>query len=414
MQTKPTVVGFMPQIIRTTTLGGGNLIESVQLRQSSSVELTVANGLVQGNRKDPNPLFYRKLTRQLIQGGKVEWFGPSSGVYIMGAESIWTGFLPAGPVTIDALTLDYSGLFDRAFGKIVHGTSSRPGLRGQAENVVDAAEAGQVKGMVGKYVKAAVGVARGIRNIAKGKPPNFPKWDFERREKWWADKWLEYRYGWMPLLSSAHEAMDNFFRSHYAQERREKARVTRYTLSRQRDFTQAWNSTGAPKPSKVEVWDFKSERIEICLVFRSDVSWLANFTSLDPVSIGWELVPFSFVVDWFVNVGGYLRSWDNWRQFQRGFHHGYFTTSGKSISALYTRDSFGGPRQRLPTEFASFLAGMVANGEAVTTLIECERKLITSLPTPVLPRFEPRLGPTQIADGIALVRQAVGTAVGRK
>jgi hypothetical protein len=42
--------------------------------------------------------------------------------------------------------------------------------------------------------------------------------------------------------------------------------------------------------------------------FSHDFSWLEDISlNADPISTGWELVPFSFVVDWFVDVGRWLQ-----------------------------------------------------------------------------------------------------------
>ena len=39
----------------------------------------------------------------------------------------------------------------------------------------------------------------------------------------------------------------------------------------------------------------------------STVGTLEQFGVLNPASVAWELTPFSFVVDWFVNIGSFLR-----------------------------------------------------------------------------------------------------------
>lgn len=40
----------------------------------------------------------------------------------------------------------------------------------------------------------------------------------------------------------------------------------------------------------------------------STLGLLANFTSLNPASMAWEMLPFSFVADWVYDVGGYMRA----------------------------------------------------------------------------------------------------------
>lgn len=42
--------------------------------------------------------------------------------------------------------------------------------------------------------------------------------------------------------------------------------------------------------------------------FAHDFSWLEDIRlNADPISTGWELVPFSFVIDWFVDIGRWLQ-----------------------------------------------------------------------------------------------------------
>jgi len=48
------------------------------------------------------------------------------------------------------------------------------------------------------------------------------------------------------------------------------------------------------------VWRFKPRAMDIP----------AKFGLLNPFEVIWELVPFSFVADWFVPIGNYLRAWD--------------------------------------------------------------------------------------------------------
>lgn len=53
-----------------------------------------------------------------------------------------------------------------------------------------------------------------------------------------------------------------------------------------------------------------SQRCEIgCIYTRptESMAHISNYTSLNPASIVYEMIPFSFVVDWFYDVGGWMR-----------------------------------------------------------------------------------------------------------
>lgn len=47
---------------------------------------------------------------------------------------------------------------------------------------------------------------------------------------------------------------------------------------------------------------------------------LGQFGFTNPLGVAWELVPFSFVVDWFFNVGEFLASLDNCLYFKNGIY----------------------------------------------------------------------------------------------
>lgn len=412
MLSQPTVTVSLPSRRLYRTISGVTTLDTTDMVAARTTVLSVLNGNVQGDKKTPNPFYFKKTVTHHLQGNYTLFLFTGSGAFFHGGSQEWAS-LPSGPVTFNALPLDYSGLFDRAWGKIVNGSNGRPGLRSDAENVVDLAEGKQTGGMVANVVKTVVKAGKYVvdvlRNIRRRRPPSWPKWKPSEQSRWMSEKWLEYRYGWTPLLGSAYDAMDNFFKSRYAQERVERARVTQTTLSTSRsgstwNFSASYNgSFGSP----IDVWDFKSERCEIELVFRSDLSWLADYTSLNPGVIAWELVPFSFVADWFINVGGYLRQWDDYWQFNAGFHRGYRTYSGKSVTQVYVKHSYGSLRDRLPHEFGDRATGWIINGEAAQVITEKDRTVLSSLPTPHLPKFRPKIGWKQVVDTIALVKQGV-------
>jgi hypothetical protein len=114
------------------------------------------------------------------------------------------------------------------------------------------------------------------------------------------------------------------------------------------------------------------------------------YTSLNPASIAYELIPYSFVVDWFVNIGGYLRSLETALLNQTAFIGGYssellaydckFNARGRSSTIL--REAFG------TVSYSRF-----------------DRTLINSYPLPRYPKFEIGLGSSQMLSAAALFAQ---------
>lgn len=138
------------------------------------------------------------------------------------------------------------------------------------------------KGQFNKVAKA-LGIRKGFRPKAKE----------------FAGRWLEYSFGWAPLVKDVYNALDVFQRPFPCERIRGRGRYKRL-----------WRNRGAPVWN--EIW--RSESWDLCLV-SADVRvsnpnlYVANQLGLvNPASVVWELIPFSFVVDWFTNVSQVLGS----------------------------------------------------------------------------------------------------------
>jgi hypothetical protein len=118
----------------------------------------------------------------------------------------------------------------------------------------------------------------------------------------------------------------------------------------------------------------------------------------NPLLIGWELVPFSFVVDWFLPVGGWLESLDALL--------GY-TTAGYS-SSLLTRISWvgvSGPKTVLSSGFV--IDDHWSENKKVVRLV---RDVSPSVPQARFPSFKDGRSLAHMANGLSLL----ATAFGRK
>lgn len=111
-------------------------------------------------------------------------------------------------------------------------------------------------------------------------------------------KWLELQYGWLPLLSDVHEAA-----------RAVEARVNRqihFELSgSSANLNGKWESSESPS-----LYSNMGFYIDACKVInRAEIQLDSLSSSLgleDPLTVAWEIVPFSFVADWFIPIGAYL------------------------------------------------------------------------------------------------------------
>lgn len=116
-----------------------------------------------------------------------------------------------------------------------------------------------------------------------------------------ANVWLEFTFGWAPLLSdiaSCVEVLQQDFPISPIKGR------SSFTVSSTNNISDSW------------AWLKTNERsVTVKVQYRGSVRitnsnlLLANSLGfVNPVSVAWELVPFSFVVDWFLPVGRFLES----------------------------------------------------------------------------------------------------------
>lgn len=129
----------------------------------------------------------------------------------------------------------------------------------------------------------------------------------------WTNHWLQSQYAWRPLLSDIHGSCN-------ALSKRDKRdwRVTATASSRDKE---SWSVSRYPQGSTYPTGNFDACRNEAtrergvfvridCLPGNDLTMSLSSLGVTNPLLVAWELVPYSFVVDWFLPVGNWLNSLD--------------------------------------------------------------------------------------------------------
>lgn len=171
------------------------------------------------------------------------------------------------------------------------------------------AEARQTINMVG-------GAARGIANqVAKFQTKNPGLWKQVKavqvgglaRELWCniPNQWLELQYGWSPLMSDVYGSMLHLWH-------RNRFRLSTIHVSAsgktESDLVQA---RGGLHSSGVNLNFRVKHKASVFLTYQMSKPQLAEVSSLgltNPLEIIWEIIPYSFVVDWFLPIGPWLSS----------------------------------------------------------------------------------------------------------
>lgn len=111
-----------------------------------------------------------------------------------------------------------------------------------------------------------------------------------------ANNWLELQYGWLPLLSDAHSGAEML--AHVLNVPQQDV----YRITRKKSWGKG-TFNGGCAPRSMREFQLKSIKCIISEVNHASLSGL-----LDPLSVMWELTPWSFVVDWFIPIGNFLEA----------------------------------------------------------------------------------------------------------
>ena len=260
-------------------------------------------------------------------------------------------------------------------------------LKDQKINLAQAwGERKQTIGLVTDSVLDMVSLARAIRKLLRGNERELrrelrrlgKKFRRFNPAKSFSEAWLQYSYGWKPLLSDIHGAVQAL--SDKEREKNLQYRVSVKKLSKAQVETTStvnclrWavNSTHtATLRTKTDYGCF----VRLDFLLDSDVLKTLSETGIsDPATLAWELLPWSFAVDWVVPVGDWLMA--------RSATKGFLFSAGSYTHWLEQGRTVKNPKG----------SGYSGSWEGYAYCKRMLRGIYTSAPSPVLVRKPSWLG----------------------
>ena len=207
------------------------------------------------------------------------------------------------------------------------------------------------------------------------------------------DNWLELQYGWKPLLSDVYGSMDELARKD--DETKDRYRVTVRGTANSSYSSRYTSAVNGQVGATGMVRYHKGCRVSLDYNYTNPVTGtLARLGISDPLTLAWELLPYSFVADWFLPVGSYLQS--------MSAANGYSYLGGYSTyhQECTVKDSDWGPGGRSTPNYYPAVNGS-------TYCKNVERTVFYTSPIPRFPGLKNPLSLTHMANAIALLSGSV-------
>lgn len=184
----------------------------------------------------------------------------------------------------------------------------RNAMYSQASVGTALAEYSQSLAMISQRGKQLLDAARSLRRgdisgLLKGLQlqPSLANTKRFQKSKTFGKTWLEFHFGWEPLIKDIYDASVVISSPINTVWAKGKGSEPINLISQGGNPTSLWQK---------EIFSGDVRSVQMCSgsITNPNLHLAEQMGLVNPLSIAWELVPFSFVVDWYVNVGDYLRS----------------------------------------------------------------------------------------------------------
>lgn len=179
--------------------------------------------------------------------------------------------------------------------------------------------------------------------------------------------WLALQYGWLPLLKDTEGA------AQFLAKLLNYPMVQTYKVHHRKVLGLVPWPSGAQVPNQWQAKGFVQSQI-IARLTEVDPYQLSGLT--DPASVAWELLPWSFVIDWFIPVGNYLAG----RSLASALTGTFVTTKTRRINTSY---GGGCPSTGSGNHYTTYSGGW----DGYTTELNVDRTVSNTLAVP-LPSFK--------------------------
>jgi hypothetical protein len=259
---------------------------------------------------------------------------------------------PDDPIGVDSLAgVDqdtiYSADLDRARNKAYAKFTDQ--MKDSAQNANNALECGQSLGQILGHVRSIAGAVSALKHgdvsgAAKKLGVSISgnrERKIKQRAKQLSDRWLELHFGWVPLVQDIGSSIDIL-------QGTGKSSVSFQRISSGASFSGSHSSTVSqlvPGPyfdstSDSYRWSGGCRMRGVVAVENPNIAIANQMGFVNPLSVAWEAVPFSFVVDWFSNVGQCLGAMSDFWGYQ--LHNASTSTLAfNNLTHSYSRQSVG-------------------------------------------------------------------------
>lgn len=291
--------------------------------------------------------------------------------------------VPSPPVTHDTNMVNEAG--NKALQRLI----KQAGVGVQANFAQNLAQINQTVSLVASTAMRLAGALKQLKRLnfsgaiaTLKSAPGSQSWGVPKRlvpqsgQKALASNWLALQYGWKPLLRDIQEAFQLLPTSF-----EQGSVVHRVTASASsvRDGSAAYPTAPSLMGSVPGKTFFLTRTtVKYGVSYRIDDpahQYLAQLGFTNPINLAWEVLPFSFVVDWFVPIGQYLESLSAFHGL--AFVDGFKTTFTRAIwdSAI----SYNAPGVGVPQTLISYGATYRQERIALT------RVRLTAFPSATIP-----------------------------